>query len=253
MNNLRTDVPGGWPIKLNDIRWIQDAFRGGFDAVFGHLPQDSVVVLTGLSMPGTPGNTVSSGVVYYNGEIYEVEETSLVNGTHVLWDFEPQLSVESGVKTLETGSEYLAHEIRKAKLYAVNPSFTPTPETRRFIWAGALHEHTLGYYDVMASRFDPMPLGVVMLWPFPPDTIPLGWEAATGQTHNYLGTGPIAGPDYRRAVIAGFDDAASPPFNTVGNAQNGLDLVFDAASPQRRVIAIWIIKVSYNVPAIFTY
>lgn len=252
MNNLRTNVPGGWPIKLNDIRWLQDAMRGGFSAVFAMFPQDTVIVLSGLSLPVGVDNTVSAGIVYYNGEIYVVDEVDLDDNQYIVWDFEPVLSTESGEKILQNEAEYQAHEIRKANLLVVPDDPEPADGVRRFIWEGELHEHTKGYYNVLAAQLDLVPAGTVMLWGGTLANIPTGWELCQGQMGMFGGAFPSQAPDYRNAFVAGYNAAGPAPFNTLGAEIINVDIV-NNTSPLRLEIGAYIIKNGSQLPPIFSY
>lgn len=254
MNKLLTQVNGGWPLKLDDIRWIDESIRESFKAVFAMFPQDRVIVLSGLGIPSGVNNTVPAGHVYFAGEIYLVDETDIGPYTNIIWDFTPELSATSGQKTLQSGASFEAHQIRKAKLLAtaLAAGNIPAP-VRRFIVGGSLHEHTIGFYDTLAARLDLVPPGSVLLWFGQPNTIPSGWEQAAGQLGWFGGITQTNAPDLRGAHVVGYKaDSWNSEINTVGfSAQN--KILENGNEDTRRVTGIWIIKNGSNIPPIFSY
>lgn len=253
MNKLLTQVNGGWPLKLDDIRWMDESIRESFKAVFAMFPQDRVIVLSGLGIPSGVNNTVPAGYVYYAGEIYVVDETDIGPYTNIIWDFTTELSATSGQKTLQSGTDFDAHEIRKGKLLATALAAGDIPApVRRFIIQGSLHEHTRGFYSTLAANFDMVPAGSMMLWGGELADIPEGWELAVGQMGFFGSVFPTQAPDMRRCIVAGYDATASAPFNALNTVIDNIDLNIDP-QPLRMRIGAWIIKNGTVVPPIFTY
>jgi hypothetical protein len=253
MNKLLTQVNGGWPLKLDDIRWMDESIRESFKAVFAMFPQDRVIVLSGLGIPSGVNNTVPAGYVYYAGEIYVVDETDIGTYTNIIWDFTPEMSSTSGQKTLQSGTDFEAHEIRKGKLLATALAAGDIPApVRRYIVDGEVHQHTIGFYDTLAANFDLVPAGSMMLWGGTLANIPAGWELAIGQMGFFGGAFPSMAPDMRRCLVAGYDATAAAPFNALNTVIDNIDLNIDP-QPLRMRIGAWIIKNGSVIPPIFSY
>jgi hypothetical protein len=254
MNKLDFTANGGIPLFLDDIRFLQDANRDAIKALISFLPNDKVVVLSGLSTPTPPNGFIEEGYVYWNGEVFFVPGIGdFASINHLLFDFTPTID-SLGDRQTATGDNISPHQIRTAKIigFSTLPSPVP-PNTVIFMQMGEVHPNTVGFYDAIAQRLDLVPPGVVMLWFGQPNTIPQGWEQATGQLGWFGGITQTNAPDLRRAYIVGFDAAASPPLNSVGTGQNGPDLDLLAGSATRRVVGMYIIKNGSNIPPLFTY
>lgn len=69
--NEATDL-GGNPIRLNDLRFVQNGLIECFDAVCKAIGYDQTIILTGCVETTPPGYTaLSDGYVYLNGEIFK--------------------------------------------------------------------------------------------------------------------------------------------------------------------------------------
>lgn len=120
MDKLKSDINGGFPFTLDDLRWAEQSVRNAFTHfwyAFATNPTDSFV-LQGCTMPDTdPGTTVSAGYIWLYGEICRVESHTIPSGVgQVYWDFVVTYDA-TGNKTFADSSTHDTYEIRKAKVY----------------------------------------------------------------------------------------------------------------------------------------
>jgi hypothetical protein len=77
MNKLITNINGGFPLTLDDIRWNDDAYRFAFaNLLKAYAPSNNKFIISGVV--ATPqvspeGYNVSAGLIYFNGEILQVD------------------------------------------------------------------------------------------------------------------------------------------------------------------------------------
>ena len=257
MNKLDFTANGGIPLFLDDIRFLQNANRDAISGLFSFLPENKVVVLSGLGVPQAPNNYIEEGYVYWNREVYFVPgigDFSSIN--HLLFDFTPTIDV-SGNRQTATGNNISPHQIRAAKIIGSSTLPSPVPpNTVIFMQMGEVHQNTVGFYDALAARLDLVPPGAVMLWFGEPNTIPEGWEQATGQLGWFGGITQTNAPDLRRAMVWGQDSTfnAGAPYQDVGHVTVGNpELAAISFHGSKIVTGIWIIKNGSNIPPLFTY
>lgn len=120
MNKLKTDYPGGFKVRLNDIRWEQAAVREG---VYGIMSAFGVTAAASFKLSGCDVTIAGSdysctaGYISFMGEIFKVDAhtTHKNTGESIIFGVDESYDA-SGNKTfldLTTHSTYL---IRKAKL-----------------------------------------------------------------------------------------------------------------------------------------
>jgi hypothetical protein len=118
MNKLITTNLGGYPFVLNDLRWIDDAVRDAFKAIFSAY--DERFIISGCELTYNPISQTYScteGYIYLNGEILhcaagDAEHDGEVNiagwDIEVIWDI-------NGSKTFKNAEVHNTWQIRRAK------------------------------------------------------------------------------------------------------------------------------------------
>lgn len=125
MNKFITTDVGGLPLVLNDLRFIDAAYRLGFyglASAFGITPADSFV-LSGCALTiGISGSDLiydnTAGYICLAGEIYAVDaQTGLTvtSGNSARWDVITSNDA-AGAKVFKDGTTYQTYQVRKAKL-----------------------------------------------------------------------------------------------------------------------------------------
>lgn len=127
MNKLNTINNGGHPIELDDLRWMDSAYRNAFLGLlsgFGILPNETFI-LSGCNKT-TSGSTitVTEGYICLEGEIlYMPEQTYPVpTGSDVDY-FELDVTYDPlGNETFEDTTTHDTYEIRQAKISVGTPA-----------------------------------------------------------------------------------------------------------------------------------
>lgn len=117
MNRIDTNINGGFPVTLNDLRFIDDAIRLALDDILKGLAGDQPVIIFGCTVsPLEQGDyQVSAGAVFYQGEIWHVYQHLLSYSQIPDWAF--YLTYDpTGNKTFKDGIQHNTYEIRKAIL-----------------------------------------------------------------------------------------------------------------------------------------
>lgn len=116
MNRLDTTHLGGFPLALNDFRFIDDSVRLAIaDLVNAVSGSESLVILYGCRMTNMGNYTsVSEGAIFYQGEIFHVFPHNFSGTTSA-----PYLNLiiendPTGSKTFFDGTQHQVYEIRKA-------------------------------------------------------------------------------------------------------------------------------------------
>lgn len=131
MNKLLTNINGGFPFVLDDIRFNDVAYRDAFKGILEafNIPSNGRYIISGceITQTGTPVPThwqISAGYIFYDGEIYPVDAHSiqiqLGQGMDYYW--QPVISYDAaGLKTFEDGLQHDTYEVRKAKVFYGTP------------------------------------------------------------------------------------------------------------------------------------
>lgn len=120
MNKLNTTDNGGFPLDLDDIRWLQDGIAEGFKGLlsaFGINPADSFIISGCAVVDNAPNYDIAEGYISLNGEVLYVPAHSLAQtGGHTYyWDLEVTYD-SSGLESFRNGTSYDTYEIRRGKL-----------------------------------------------------------------------------------------------------------------------------------------
>jgi len=139
MNRLKTTDIGGFPLRLDDFRWIDEAERETFLGVIKTLiGAQNNCILYGCEVVDSEQGDVwecTDGFVFFNDEIYYVAAHNVVHDNNVLY-FGEDIDYDSdGYKVFENTDEHQAYEIRRAKLFSgtTAPSDTMPWNTSDFI------------------------------------------------------------------------------------------------------------------------
>lgn len=120
MNRLLTNINGGFPYRLDDIRWEQDAYRLAFADLCKSIGLNFILYGCEVTDGGTTWN-VSEGAVVLNGEICHFTAGNITKHP-VLKDIYLKLAISydpSGTKTFLDTTSNDTYQIRKATLVNV--------------------------------------------------------------------------------------------------------------------------------------
>jgi hypothetical protein len=117
MNKFETNFNGGFPLALDDFRFIDDSVRLAISDICRSLGVSDSVILYGCQLQ-LQGNytSVSEGAIYHNGEIWHVfphNFSTPAGVTTTYWNFMEQNDA-AGSKTFFDGLERQVYKIRKA-------------------------------------------------------------------------------------------------------------------------------------------
>jgi hypothetical protein len=126
MNTLKTDINGGFPFRLDDLRFLdaaqREAFVGVIKALIGDLPY---AVLNGCQYTINPDGTwhINEGYVYFNAEIFFAPAQDLAALTTGGYFWEENVTYDhSGDKAFEVdGVVHSTYEVRRAHLVEKDP------------------------------------------------------------------------------------------------------------------------------------
>jgi hypothetical protein len=130
MNKLKTTDNGGHPFELDDIRFMDEAYRDGLKGVlsaFGALAITDGFKISGCGVTVGGGNyTWTDGYIALNGEVLKVDAGSVpypAGGNILTWDVVSTFDA-AGLEQFEDGVSRDTYEVRKGALIEV-PT-TPT-------------------------------------------------------------------------------------------------------------------------------
>jgi len=156
MNKLLTNINGGFPFVLDDIRFNDAAYRDAFKAVMKAFDINGTdrFIITGCEVASTlTTHNIAPGWIYYDGEIYAVDAQSITIqvGPGSGYYFAPIVTYDpAGNKTFEDGTQHDTYEVRKAKVYfGTMPSNALLMISPRLIDLSAKYaaEHLIDYLE----------------------------------------------------------------------------------------------------------
>lgn len=124
MNKLLTEFEGGFPVTLDDFRFIDSAYRTAIERLCkGLFGTAETYIIEGceVELVGNVYN-VSAGAVLIDGEICEVAAQSLIKDpaqTNVKWLKE--ISLSTATKTMANNTIVQPYELRSAILINYTP------------------------------------------------------------------------------------------------------------------------------------
>lgn len=128
MNKLLSDVDaqgnpldGGFPLCMDDTRWMDDAYRQAFNDIMKGIAAGTAnpVILHGVSFDYSNSGIIiiNEGSIYYNNEVYHVNSQILTRnpaqGSVLYLRWEPQYDPDGNV-VFEDGVSHNIHQIRRA-------------------------------------------------------------------------------------------------------------------------------------------
>jgi len=121
MNKLLTNINGGFPLKLNDIRFEQESVRNAFKALlsaFNINPSNSFRISGAEVTINNDDYTTTGGYVSIDGEICEVEAHTITKSSpnEICWKIDASYDAD-GDKVFYNGQTQRTYQIRKAVLY----------------------------------------------------------------------------------------------------------------------------------------
>lgn len=121
MNQLISENNGGFPVTLNDLRFIEGAVRTAFEGLLKafQISNDSTFIVYGCERAVSGGIvTIAEGAVSINGELCIVQEHSYpVPGPGFFEFFDLDISsIPEGLKVLQNGVSVDAYTVRNAKV-----------------------------------------------------------------------------------------------------------------------------------------
>ncbi|MCF6185530.1 MAG: hypothetical protein L3J56_13090 [Bacteroidales bacterium] len=122
MNKLKTDIDGKFPYVLDDIRFLDTAYRMGFDALAKAVSFNRNSILWGCQVTKIGGNNidVADGAVMINGEILRFEQTQIdVTAGNKAVIIRDETFDTAGYKLFGDGTAHDTYQIIKGKLVLV--------------------------------------------------------------------------------------------------------------------------------------
>lgn len=200
MNKLKTDYSGGFPVKLDDLRWVDNSIRTslkGILSAFG-VADSTAIKLSGCNRTVSVGIvTISEGYVSIGGEVCYVPEHTYSNpslGQSEYWGIDITYD-GAGTKTFQNESVNDTYEVRIGKISVGIPPLGTTT-----------YQNTKTIYEIINSNIDTTPLGVIVMWSGAPENKPAGYELCDGEN----GT-----PDLRGRFVIGYDARITNPANGI--------------------------------------
>ncbi len=122
MNNFKTDIDGGLPFRLDDLRFINaaqmEAFTGVIQALVGDIPY---AILNGCESTFGLNDSLhfNAGYIYFNNEIFYAPEQNLVlqfTQGDLVWEVDTSYDTAGDKAFKVDGVIHSTYEIRRAKI-----------------------------------------------------------------------------------------------------------------------------------------
>lgn len=191
MNKLITSNNGGYPFNLDDIRFVDSAYREGFKAVISPFAdvENDALILSGMvrTQQGSVINYTEGYCVLF-GEVLHFPPVNLpllqagqfeYLAVNVTFDV-------NGNKTQENGVQIQSYEVRKATIIRA----TSQP-SMAVIW-----QFVKSFYKEVESKISVVPKGAIMMWSGNIANIPGGYALCDGTN----GT-----PNLKGKFVVGYD------------------------------------------------
>lgn len=163
MNYTKFVQTGGFPLKAERLQELQTAY-----SIFNALGNiaGNFTIIDGCQMDG---NTVSDGVVFVNGEVYNFRSSYLNDDSKVV------ILEETTPKTFENGESKNVHFLKYATFGTSEISF-PWSDFKRPIETKAIPTDLVARLEALEARpiFE-IPIGLIAIWERPANQIPAGW------------------------------------------------------------------------------
>jgi len=226
MNKLKTTDVGGFPVFLEDLRFLQDSQLEALKGVispFG-IAETDAIILSGI-VRSIVGSDVeyTEGYVAYGGEVFHfpAQTYPIPSGGEEEYFLIDVTNDPDGLKVFENAVEYDTYELRKGKM--VKSVTLPS--------GGIILSSLKQFYDVIRTSIDTERSGVVK--DFAGNTIPAGYLLCDGAAVSrttyaalFAAIGTLWGvgdgsttfnlPNMNGRFTVGFDGSEAD-YNTVGN------------------------------------
>ncbi|MDP2723215.1 MAG: hypothetical protein Q8O72_10690 [Bacteroidales bacterium] len=165
MNKLKTTDIGGFPLRLDDLRWLDDAQREAFMAVIKTLIGEyDYARLFGCDLIDTEQGTIecTSGYVYFNDEIFYVEPSWVndsFNPSQMFFVEDVSYDTPAGLKTFEDTTTHETYEIRRATMVG---SLTTPP--------ASMPAYSPNFITILKARLDLYEPPLITAWEVVPFT-----------------------------------------------------------------------------------
>lgn len=118
MNKLLTNITGGFPFTLDDLRFLDDANRLAVADIIKTIAGDGPVILYGCGITDAGVNvSVAEGAILWQGEIWHVFPHSYIAPSPMpdapQWNF-VAVDDAAGSKVFENGVTHQVYQVRKA-------------------------------------------------------------------------------------------------------------------------------------------
>lgn len=190
MNNLKTTDTGGFPLKLDDFRFVNNAVLEAFKGMMSmyDVTDSHAVILSGCARTSVSGTTsIAQGYISIGGEICFVPAHSYPTpsvGQNEYWMIDVSYDT-SGNKTFQSTTSHNTYEVRVGKIQVSNT--VPAGFT--------IYANTKNVFTLMKEGVGMFP-GIIVMWGGSVSAIPSGWRLCDG-------TG--GAPDLRSRFIIGYD------------------------------------------------
>lgn len=119
MDKLQTNIVGGFPFNLDDLRFQDDAYRLAFADVCKTLVGVGPIILFGCETAQYSNYiSVSEGAIFFQGEVWHVYPHNFSIVTPMpdfpYWNFVNVNGGAAGYKTFEDGQAHWVHKVRNA-------------------------------------------------------------------------------------------------------------------------------------------
>lgn len=183
MNKLEVQQTGGFPLETNTLDFMQNAFR--LLQEFGAMSGANTIISGCVEN----GNSVSDGVVFYNGEILPFHGGQKMTNVRVVEDQESRI--------FENG---------ESKVVYKNRYMTFGSSGFGISWSSFRKPNTLLQLTDMINSLGAFPVGAIVMWSGAANAIPVGWKLCDGND----GT-----PNLKGRFLVGYDGDDND-YNAVG-------------------------------------
>ncbi len=121
MNNLKTTDTGGFPFRLDDIRFLNDAYRIAFADIITGIVKQRLAIIHGCDVTYMGlFHRVEEGAIAYAGEVWHVDEHDVLWAAETfpeapVWVMYEQFDA-LGNKIFKDGTQHNTYAVRKAKI-----------------------------------------------------------------------------------------------------------------------------------------
>jgi len=119
MNRLDVSDVGGFPVVLDDLDFLQDAFKGAFEGI-GAMAGANLLAADGFIISGcektSPGGVtnIAAGFIYLKGEVFKVDAHVTVVPTETEHWVELETDDAAGNKVFQDTVSHQTYKVRKA-------------------------------------------------------------------------------------------------------------------------------------------